>query len=133
MSMSDPIADLLTRIRNANAANHDSLELDHSRLKLEIVKVLQQEGYVKSYEVTGEETHRPVIKIHLKYGPRREKVLTDLKRVSKPGRRVYTGCGSLPKVMGGLGIAILTTPNGVMTDRQARRQGVGGEVLCYVW
>lgn len=133
MSMSDPIADLLTRIRNANSANHDSLELDHSRLKLEIVKVLQQEGYVKSYEVAEENTHRPKIKVNLKYGPRREKVLTDLKRVSKPGRRVYTGTGALPKVMGGLGIAILTTPNGVMTDRQARRQGVGGEVLCYVW
>ena len=133
MSMSDPIADLLTRIRNANSANHDSLELDHSKLKLEIVKVLQSEGYIKRYEVSGEDTHRPQIKVHLKYGPRREKVLTDLKRVSKPGRRVYTGCGTLPKVMGGLGIAILTTPQGVMTDRQARRQGVGGEVLCYVW
>ena len=133
MSMSDPIADLLTRIRNANSANHDSLELDHSKLKLEVVKVLQQEGYVKSYEVSQEDTFRPKIKVNLKYGPRREKVLTDLKRVSKPGRRVYTGSAKLPKVMGGLGIAILTTPNGVMTDRQARRQGVGGEVLCYVW
>lgn len=133
MSMSDPIADLLTRIRNANSANHDSLELDHSKLKLEIVRVLQAEGYIKRYEVTEESTHRPKIKIQLKYGTRREKVLTDLKRVSKPGRRVYTGSGALPKVMGGLGIAILTTPQGVMTDRQARRQGVGGEVLCYVW
>ena len=133
MSMSDPIADLLTRIRNANTANHDSLELDHSKLKLEIVKVLQSEGYIKRYEVSEEETHRPKLKVHLKYGPRREKVITDLKRVSKPGRRVYTGSGTLPKVYGGLGIAILTTPQGVMTDRQARRQGVGGEVLCYVW
>ena len=133
MSMSDPIADLLTRIRNANSANHDSLELDHSKLKLEIVKVLQSEGYIKRYEVSEEETHRHKLKVHLKYGPRREKVITDLKRVSKPGRRVYTGSGTLPKVYGGLGIAILTTPQGVMTDRQARRQGVGGEVLCYVW
>jgi small subunit ribosomal protein S8 len=133
MSMSDPIADLLTRVRNANSANHDSLELDHSKLKLEIVKVLQSEGYIKRYEVLDEGAVRPKIRIHLKYGARRERVLTDLKRISKPGRRVYTACGSLPKVMGGLGIAILTTPRGVMTDRQARRERVGGEVLCYVW
>ena len=133
MSMSDPIADLLTRIRNANAANHDTLEIDHSKLKLEIVKVLQSEGYLKRYEVTDANSGGPQIKIHLKYGPRREKVLPDLKRVSKPGRRVYTPSSTLPKVLGGLGIAILTTPRGVMTDRQARREHVGGEVLCYVW
>ena len=133
MSMSDPIADLLTRIRNSNAANHDTLELDHSKLKLEIVKVLQSEGYIKRYEVTNENPVRPQIKVHLKYGPKRERVMTDIKRVSKPGRRVYTGSTTLPKVMGGLGIAILTTPRGVMTDRQARREHVGGEVLCYVW
>ena len=133
MSMSDPIADLLTRIRNANTANHDTLEMDHSKLKLEIVKVLQSEGYIRSYEVVAENTPKPKLKVNLKYGPKREKILTDLKRVSKPGRRVYTGSGVLPKVMGGLGIAILTTPKGVMTDRQARRQNVGGEVLCYVW
>ncbi len=133
MSMSDPIADLLTRIRNANAANHDTLELDHSRIKGEIVRVLHSEGYLRRYEVVGEGALRPKIKIHLKYGPRREKVLTDLKRVSKPGRRVYTSSGALPKVMGGLGIAILTTPQGVMTDRQARKSNLGGEVICYVW
>ena len=133
MSMSDPIADLLTRIRNANAANHDTLELDHSKVKLEIVKVLQSEGYIRRYEVTSENPIRPQIKVYLKYGPKRERVLTDIKRVSKPGRRVYTGSTTLPKVMGGLGIAILTTPRGVMTDRQARREHVGGEVLCYVW
>jgi small subunit ribosomal protein S8 len=130
--MSDPIADLLTRIRNANSANHDTLELDHSKLKLEIVRVLQAEGYIRNYEVLTDGKH-PRIKIGLKYGPRREKVLTDIKRVSKPGRRIYTASKGLPKVMGGLGIAILTTPQGVMTDRQARRENVGGEVLCYVW
>ena len=133
MSMSDPIADLLTRIRNANAANHDTLEMDHSKLKVEIIKVLQAEGYIRRYELLEEDTFRPKIRIHLKYGPRREKVLTDLKRISKPGRRVYTSSTGLPKVMGGLGIAILTTPNGVMTDRQARRERVGGEVICHVW
>jgi len=131
--MSDPIADLLTRIRNANAANHDTLELDHSKLKLEIVKVLQSEGYITRHEVLDAGSVRPKIKIYLKYGPRRERVLTNIRRVSKPGRRVYTAHNTLPKVMGGLGIAILTTPRGVMTDRQARREHVGGEVLCYVW
>jgi small subunit ribosomal protein S8 len=133
MSMSDPIADLLTRVRNANSANHDTLEMPHSKLKTEILKVLQAEGYIKRFEVLNEGTAKSQIKVYLKYGPRREKVLTDLKRVSKPGRRVYTASRGLPKVFGGLGIAILTTPRGVMTDRQARRENVGGEVLCYVW
>jgi len=131
--MSDPIADLLTRVRNANSANHDTLEMPHSKLKTEILKVLQAEGYIRQFEVLNEGTPKSQIKVQLKYGPRREKVLTDIKRVSKPGRRVYTPSRGLPKVMGGLGIAILTTPRGVMTDRQARRENVGGEVLCYVW
>jgi small subunit ribosomal protein S8 len=131
--MSDPIADLLTRVRNANSANHDTLEMPHSKLKMEILKVLQAEGYIKQFEAVNEGTAKAQIKVYLKYGPRREKVLTDLKRISKPGRRVYTASRGLPKVYGGLGIAILTTPRGVMTDRQARRENVGGEVLCYVW
>ena len=133
MSMSDPIADLLTRIRNANAAHHDSLDLPHSNLKVEIVKVLLSEGYIKKHEVVADSAGRPQIRIQLKYGPSRERVITNIRRISKPGRRVYTSCGSLPKVMGGLGIAILTTPTGVMTDRKARRERLGGEVLCHVW
>ncbi|MDR3709991.1 MAG: 30S ribosomal protein S8 [Capsulimonadaceae bacterium] len=133
MPVSDPIGDLLTRIRNANRANHDSLECDASRIKTEIVRILQEEGYVKSYEIVK----TPVqdrIKITLKYGARnRERVITDLKRVSKPGLRVYAGRDKLPRVLRGLGIAILSTSQGLMTDRQARKLGIGGEILAYVW
>jgi small subunit ribosomal protein S8 len=132
MSVTDPVADLLTRIRNANSAGHDSVELAGSRLKLEIVKILQSEGFVKSYEIVKNPVQNR-IRINLKYGPRKEKVITNLKRVSKPGLRVYTKRGEIPRVLGGLGIAVLSTSTGVMTDRQARRLGIGGEVLCYVW
>lgn len=134
MSVTDPVADLLTRIRNANFAGHDSVEVMSSRLNLEIIKILQSEGFVRSYDVDkGKEKKQGTIKINLKYGPQREKVITNLKRVSKPGLRVYTKRGEVPRVLGGLGIAILTTSKGVMTDREARRLGIGGEVLCYVW
>jgi small subunit ribosomal protein S8 len=133
MPLSDPIGDLLTRIRNANAAAHESLEVEISGIKLEIAKILHQEGYIKSYEVIK----HPVqdrLKITLKYGLRnREKVITGLKRVSKPGLRVYEGRDSLPRVLRGLGIAIVTTSQGLMTDRQARKAGIGGEILAYVW
>jgi len=133
MPGSDPIGDFLTRIRNANRANHDSLEVDSSRIKVEIARILQEEGYIKSYEIIK----APVqdnIKVVLKYGVRtREKVITDLKRVSKPGLRVYVGRDNLPRVLRGLGIAILSTSHGLMTDRQARKLGIGGEVLAYVW
>ncbi len=132
MAVTDQVADLLTRVRNANMAGHDQVEVLASRLGLEIVKILQSEGFVKNYEIIKDKTQNR-IKVGLKYGPRKEKVITDLKRVSKPGRRVYTKRGDIPRVIGGLGIAILSTSSGVMTDREARKLGVGGEVLCYVW
>jgi small subunit ribosomal protein S8 len=132
MSVTDPVADLLTRVRNANSAGHDQVEVNSSRLNLEIIRILQSQGFVKSYEVIKDKAQNRV-KINLKYGPRKEKVITNLKRVSKPGLRVYTKRGDLPRVLSGLGIAIISTSRGVMTDRDARRLGVGGEVLCYVW
>lgn len=128
----DPIADLLTRIRNANRANHDSLEISSSKIKLEVVKILQREGFIKGYDLIRQ-TPQDKIKVVLKYGTKREKALTNLKRVSKPGLRVYSGKDNLPRVLRGLGIAILSTSQGLMTDREARRRGVGGEILCYVW
>ena len=128
----DPVADLLTRIRNANRANHDSLEIAGSKLKLEIVKILQREGFLKSFEVV-KDPKQDKIKITLRYGAKREKALTNLKRISKPGLRVYANRDNLPRVLRGLGIAVLTTSQGVMTDKEARRKGIGGEVLCYVW
>ncbi|HEV2473733.1 MAG TPA: 30S ribosomal protein S8 [Chthonomonadales bacterium] len=128
----DPIADLLTRIRNANRANHEALELSASRLKVEVARILQSEGFIREYEVIKQEP-QDRLKISLKYGARREKVITDLKRVSRPGLRVYVGKEKIPRVLRGLGIAILSTSQGVMTDREARKRGVGGEVLCYIW
>jgi small subunit ribosomal protein S8 len=132
MPVSDPIGDLLTRLRNANSAAHDSLEVDSSKIKLDIVKILHEEGYIKSYEVL-KGTPQDKIKVYLKYGVRnREKVITTIKRISKPGLRIYAGKDKLPRVLRGLGIAILTTSQGVMTDRQARRMGIGGEVLAHI-
>ncbi|MBC7529216.1 MAG: 30S ribosomal protein S8 [Chthonomonadaceae bacterium] len=128
----DPIADLLTRIRNANSANHDSLEISSSKLKVEVTKILVREGFVKSYEVVTQ-TPQDKIKIVLKYGVKREKAITNLRRISKPGLRVYCGKEKVPRVLRGLGIAILSTSHGVMTDREARHKGVGGEILCYVY
>jgi len=132
MSITDPVADLLTRVRNANSAGHDQVEVMSSRLNLEIVRILHSEGFIKNYEVMKEKAQNR-IKINLKYGPRKEKVITNLKRVSRPGLRVYTKRGDVPRVLGGLGIAILSTSRGIMTSREARRRSVGGEVLCYVW
>ena len=133
MPVSDPIGDLLTRIRNANSAAHDSLEFDASRIKLEIVRILHEEGYIKSYEVVATPV-QDKIKVFLKYGARnRERVITGLKRVSKPGLRVYSGKEKLPRVLRGLGIAIVSTSQGLMTDKQARKLGIGGEVMAYVW
>jgi small subunit ribosomal protein S8 len=128
----DPVADLLTRIRNASRANHDVVDISGSRLKLEIVKILHREGFVKGFEIVRD-PKQDHIKVHLRYGPRRERVITNLKRISKPGLRVYAGKDKLPRVLRGLGIAVLTTSQGVMTDKDARRKGIGGEVLCYVW
>ena len=128
----DPVADLLTRIRNANRAYHDSLVISGSKLKVEIVKILQREGFIKGFEIV-KDPKQDQIKVFLRYGPKREKVITNLKRISKPGLRVYAGADNLPRVLRGLGIAVVTTSQGVMTDKEARRKGIGGEVLCYVW
>lgn len=128
----DPVADLLTRIRNANNAYHDSLEISGSKLKLEIVKILHSEGFIRSYEVIPD-PKQDRIKVNLRYGSRREKVITNLKRISKPGLRVYAGSDNLPRVLRGLGVAIITTSQGVMSDKEARRKRIGGEVLAYVW
>ena len=132
MTVSDPIADMLTRIRNAIMARHDSVLIPSSRMKLSITRILKAEGFIKDYEVVKGRPHR-VIRIHLKYDDKNHPVLTGLERVSKPGLRVYAGRKEIPRVYGGLGVAILSTPKGVMTGQQAWRQEIGGEVLCYVW
>ena len=132
MTMTDPIADLLTRIRNANQNGFAKLEVPSSTFKVEIVRVLKEEGYIKDYRVL-KDTGRAVIKISLKYADKEERVIKTIQKVSKPSRRVYVGKDEIPKVMNGLGVAIISTPKGVMTDRQARREGVGGEVICTVW
>ena len=133
MPVNDPIADLLTRIRNANSANHPSLEVSASKLKIEVVRILQEEGYIKSYEVISQPV-QDKIKVELKYGTRgREKVITNLKRISKPGLRIYRPHDKLPTVLRGLGIAIVSTSQGVMTARAARRLGIGGEVLAQIY
>lgn len=133
MTMSDPIADMLTRIRNANTAKHDTVEVPSSKMKLAIADILLKEGYIKKYDVVDEGSFS-TIKITLKYGEDKdEKIITGLKRISKPGLRVYAGKDELPKVLGGLGIAIISTNNGVLTDKEARKAGVGGEVLAFVW
>jgi small subunit ribosomal protein S8 len=133
--MTDPVSDMLTRIRNAIHAGHSSVVIPSSKLKLSIVRVLRDEGFVQNYDVIPDR-RQPKIRVWLKYmGERRERqsVISGLKRVSKPGRRVYVGKQEIPWVLSGVGIAILSTPRGVLTDRQARRMGVGGEVMCYVW
>ena len=133
MSMSDPIADMLTRIRNANTAKHDTVDIPASKMKLAIADILLKEGYVKAVDVVEEENFK-TIKITLKYGANKnEKILTGLKRISKPGLRVYASKDELPKVLGGLGTAIISTNKGVLTDKEARKENVGGEVLAFVW
>ena len=132
MVVTDPIADLLTRIRNALTARHESVTVPASKMKKAIADILVEEGYVKSAEIVDDNGH-PVIRITLKYGAKYEKVITNLKRISKPGLRVYCGSADLPRVLGGLGIAIISTSKGIMTDKKARNLNVGGEVLAYVW
>ena len=132
MSMSDPIADMLTRIRNANSVYHDKVEIPGSKIKEAIALILKNEGFIRDYEVIADNKQN-VIKVSLKYGANREKVISGLKRISKPGLRVYSQKDQLPKVLGGLGIAIISTSRGVMTDKEARKAGLGGEVLAYVW
>jgi small subunit ribosomal protein S8 len=130
----DPIADMLTRIRNANRALHENAEMPSSRLKSEIARILKEEGYIQDYRIEHvEDTPYDTLVIELKYGRSRERVITDLKRVSKPGRRVYARKDRLPRVLGGMGTAILSTSNGLITARSAEEQGVGGEVVCFVW
>ena len=136
MTMTDPIADMLTRLRNANAAYHDSAIMPYSKLKTHIAQILQQEGYIAGWRVSEVEKDGHTFKqlvVDLKYGPNRERSIAGLRRVSKPGLRVYAKSNSLPKVLGGLGVAIISTSAGLLTDKQATKRGVGGEVLAYVW
>jgi len=130
--MTDPVADFLTRVRNAIRARHQKVDVPASRLKLEIARILKEEGYISNFKATEEDGHK-VLRVYLKYTPANEAAITNLARVSKPGCRVYVGRTEIPRVLGGLGINILTTPKGVMTGREAKKQGVGGEILCEVW
>ena len=132
MVMTDPIADMLTRIRNANAALHETVEIPASRMKAAVLEILKEEGFVKSVE-TVESGKHTALKVTLKYGSNNEKVITGIKRISKPGLRVYAKKEELPRVLGGLGIAVISASKGVMSDKQARKEGLGGEVLAYVW
>jgi len=132
MQITDPIADMLTRIRNANAAKHDTVDVPASKMKKAIAEILLEEGYIKSFQMIDDGT-QGVIRITLKYNPGKEKVISGLRRVSKPGLRVYAGAEELPKVLKGLGIAIISTSKGIMTDKKARAAHVGGEVLAFVW
>ena len=130
--MTDPIADMLARLRNANSAYHEDVAMPHSKIKANIAEILKSEGYIAGYDVAEAEVGK-TLTLQLKYGPSRERSIAGLRRVSKPGLRVYAKSTSLPRVLGGLGIAILSTSNGLLTDRQASKKGVGGEVLAYVW
>ncbi|MFO7263080.1 MAG: 30S ribosomal protein S8 [Bacillaceae bacterium G1] len=132
MSMSDPIADMLTRIRNAIAVRHEKVEIPASKMKRQIAEILKAEGFIKDAEYI-DDGKQGIIRLFLKYGPNNEPVITGLKRISKPGLRVYAKHEELPRVLRGLGIAIISTSKGVMTDKEARRAGVGGEVICYIW
>ena len=132
MQITDKIADMLTRIRNASAAKHDTVDVPASNMKKAIAQILLDEGYIKGFQVI-DDGKQGIIRITLKYGVGKQAVITGLKRVSKPGLRIYTSCKDMPAVMNGLGIAILSTPKGIMTDKQARKENVGGEVLAFVW
>ena len=132
MQITDTIADMLTRIRNANSAKHDTVDVPASNMKKAIAQILLDEGYIKGFQVI-EDGKQGIIRITLKYGDNKSQVITGLRRVSKPGLRIYTNCEDMPKVMKGLGIAILSTSKGVMTDKQARKNNVGGEVIAYIW
>ncbi|MFP5321762.1 MAG: 30S ribosomal protein S8 [Acidimicrobiia bacterium] len=134
MTMTDPIADMLTRVRNANIAKHDDVSMPSSKLKEALAELLKSEGYIADYK-TAERPDKPgkILSIDMKYSPERERTITGIKRVSKPGLRVYKKSDEIPRVLGGLGVAVLSTSQGLMTDREARRRNVGGEVLCYVW
>lgn len=130
--MTDPIADMLTRIRNGNNAKHDSVDIPASNIKKQLAQILLDEGFVKGYDVI-DDGKQGIIRVELKYGPHNEKVISGIKRISKPGLRVYVKSDEIPRVLGGLGIAVLSTSQGIMTDKVARKEGIGGEVICYVW
>ena len=132
MTMTDPIADMLTRVRNANSAHHDAVSMPYSKLKSNIAEILASEGYIAGWQVEDAEVGK-TLTIELKYGPNRERSISGVRRVSKPGLRVYAKSTNLPKVLGGLGVAIISTSSGLLTDKQAANKGVGGEVLAYVW
>lgn len=132
MQITDPIADMLTRIRNANSAKHETVDVPASNIKKAIAEILNEEGYIKGYQVIDDDK-QGIIKITLKYGANKEKVISGLKRISKPGLRVYASCEELPRVLKGLGIAIISTSKGIMTDKKARALNVGGEVLAFIW
>lgn len=132
MVMTDPIADMLTRVRNANSVFHDKVEIPSSKIKQAVAAILKSEGFIKDFDVIQDDK-QGVLRLSLKYGANREKVITGIKRISKPGLRVYAKKDQLPRVLGGLGIAIISTSQGIMTDKQARTNGLGGEVLAYVW
>jgi small subunit ribosomal protein S8 len=132
MVMTDPIADMLTRLRNANSVLHDKVEIPGSKVKTAIAAVLKEEGFIKDYTFT-EDNKQGMLTLSLKYGPEREKVISGIKRISKPGLRQYAKSAELPRVLGGLGVAIISTSKGIMSDKQARKAGLGGEILAYVW
>ncbi len=132
MTMTDPIADMLTRIRNANTVGHETVDVPASKMKKSIAAILTDEGYIKGYDVIEDEK-QGVIRITMKYGQGKEKVISGIKKISKPGLKVYAKANEVPKVLNGLGIAIISTSNGVISDKEARKLGVGGEVVCYVW
>ena len=132
MTMTDPIADMLTRIRNANTVGHETVEIPASKMKKAIAEILKEEGYIADYEVI-EDDKQGMIKVTMKYGAKKERVINGIKKISKPGLKVYAKADEVPRVLGGLGIAIISTSHGVVSDKEARRLGVGGEVICYVW
>ena len=132
MTMTDPIADMLTRIRNANTVGHDTVDIPASKMKKSLAAILAEEGYIKGFQII-EDDKQGIIRIDMKYGHGKEKVINGIKKISKPGLKVYAKADDVPRVLGGLGIAIISTSNGVISDREARRLGVGGEVICYVW
>lgn len=132
MTMTDPIADMLTRIRNANTVGHETVEIPASKMKISIAEILKEEGYINGFDVI-EDNKQGIIKVNMKYGANNEKVINGIKKISKPGLKVYAKANEVPKVLGGLGIAIISTSKGVVSDREARNLGVGGEVICYVW
>ena len=134
MHVTDPVADMLTRIRNANTVYHEIVDMPISKLRLEIARILKDEGYIRNYKtITDPKLHIPTLRVYMNYGAGRERVIRGIRRISKPGRRIYVQREDVPKVMGGLGVALISTSGGLMTDAEARKRGFGGEVMCYVW